>query len=390
MSPEQASGRVDVDVRADIYSVGIILYEMLVGKVPHKGETTVSTLAMQILDDAAPFREVKPDLSVSLDLENVVMRALHKDRNQRFQTMQELLDGLEEATSRTELDLPLLLKQERNSANLVRQQQYDTIPEVDLAQPDPADQASQQITSVRDIERHGRSSVPPRSRRSSRVTDPAFLQRGSTSAAPVFDPVEPDDAAPERATNLRLVAVFGALLLVSGGVGAYALTRGDEKPPAVALAVPADASVAAIVERFTEDAAPVTEDILDAGSATTKLATTRIPRTGKVTDSGPRLAKSPFTSAKQPTLTGDVEVTIITRPRGARLVIDKAYAGSDGLNLRREAGTDLTVRCRLRGYGDGSVKVRFDGKNEVFLCKLKTIRTKQCVDGMKNPFDNCP
>ncbi len=388
MSPEQAAGRDDVDLRADIYSVGIILYEMLVGKVPHKGETTVSTLAMQILDDAAPFNEVKPDLRVSEDLESVVMRTLEKDREKRFQTMQELLDALEEATSKTELDLPLLLKQERISANLVRQAQYDTVPEVDGAAP--IDAVSEQVASVRDIERLARSSVPPRAKRSSRVTDPAFLQSSAT-AVPMFETVDPNVPVLEETKSRKGYVVLAALLLVGGGVTAYALTQGAEKAqPVATVQSMADASIAAPIESPPPDAAPTlsaVEGSMDAGSATTP---SRTPRTNKRTNVDRPLTTPPDIASKTPILTGDVEVTIITRPRGARLIIDKAYAGSDGLNLRRKAGTDLTVRCRLRGYRDGKVRVRFDGKAEVFLCKLKTIRTKRCVEGMKNPFDDCP
>jgi serine/threonine protein kinase len=392
MSPEQASGRVDVDLRADIYAVGTILYEMLVGRVPHKGETTVSTLAMQILDDAAPFREVKPELSVSVDLENVVMRALQKDREKRFQTMQELLDGLEEATSSTELDLPLLLKQERNSANrIVRQSQYDTVPEVDGLAAEP-EQQSEPITSVREIERSARSSLAPRQRRSSRVTDPAFLHRGSTSAVPVFDSVHSEEMQAETQSSRKGLIVIAALLLVGGGVGAYALTRGDAEPSSVAAAPVPDAQgmQAAMQPSDAAPPPPIAEVEAPADAAPIPRTTeTPRPRNNNGTVSEPRLT-TPVLSPVGPVLTGDVEVTIITRPRGGRLVIDSAYAGSDGLNLRRSAGTKLTVRCRLRGHRDGSVKVVFDGAREVFLCKLKPIRTKRCVDGMKNPFDNCP
>lgn len=391
MSPEQASGRVDVDLRADVYAVGIILYEMLVGRVPHKGETTVSTLAMQILDDAAPFREVKPEHGVSADLENVVMRALQKDREKRFQTMQELLDGLEEATSSTELDLPLLLKQERNSASLlVRQSKYDTVPEVDGIAAEH-EQQSEQITSVREIERSARASLAPRQRRSSRVTDPAFLHGASTSAVPVFDSVHPEVMEPEPQSSRKGLIVIAALLLVGGGVGAYALTRGNAEPSSVAVAPVPDAQVMQAMEQAS-DAAPPIADVEDPADAAPTLRTTETPRTPRTkngTLSEPRLT-TPLRAPVGPVLKGDVEVTIITRPRGGRLVIDSAYAGSDGLNLRRSAGTKLTVRCRLRGHRDGSVNVVFDGAREVFLCKLKPIRTKRCVDGMKNPFDNCP
>jgi len=54
MAPEQAAGRGDTDGRVDIYALGVILYEMITGRVPHKGDSTVRTLAMQMLDPPEP------------------------------------------------------------------------------------------------------------------------------------------------------------------------------------------------------------------------------------------------------------------------------------------------------------------------------------------------
>ncbi len=392
MSPEQASGRVDVDLRADVYAVGTILYEMLVGRVPHKGETTVSTLAMQILDDPKPPREARPELEVSIDLENVVMRALDKDREKRFQTMQEMLDALAEATSKTELDLPLLLKQERNSANQERQGQFDTVPEVGASHVlDEAERSrSQPVTSVRDLERQARASKAPRAKRSSRVTDPVFLRQASPSSVPMFDPIVPEAEPVEEKKSSKAPWIVLAVLLIGGGVGAFAMTRGGAQKSAAApttidagaiaeMRTPADAAIAPSPEPVDAAASEPVPDAIRSAKPVTP--TRRRPTPPESTKPGEPAGDLP---------TGMMEVTIITKPRGGRLVIKKAYAGSDGLNLHRPAGTELTVQCRLSGYADGSVKVRFDGKKEVFLCKLKPIRTKRCVDGIQNPFDDCP
>lgn len=79
MSPEQARGEA-VDVRTDVYSLGIVLYEMLAGHVPFDGETTVSILLKQINQPPPPIPELSPLI------ENVLNRALDKDASQRFQT----------------------------------------------------------------------------------------------------------------------------------------------------------------------------------------------------------------------------------------------------------------------------------------------------------------
>src|SRR6185436_3985508 len=95
MAPEQAAGRGDTDGRVDIYALGVILYEMVTGRVLHKGDTMVRTLAMQMLDPAVPPSRVRPDLEISADLEALILKALAKKREQRFQTMGELLAAID-------------------------------------------------------------------------------------------------------------------------------------------------------------------------------------------------------------------------------------------------------------------------------------------------------
>jgi serine/threonine protein kinase len=107
MAPEQAQGRGDIDHRLDIYALGTIFYEMLVGSVPHKGETAMRTLAMQLLEPIRPPRQVAPDLHISDMLETVMMRALAKERDERYLSMQALLEALAAAAYDVPLDQPL-------------------------------------------------------------------------------------------------------------------------------------------------------------------------------------------------------------------------------------------------------------------------------------------
>jgi eukaryotic-like serine/threonine-protein kinase len=90
-SPEQAEGRA-VDHRSDIFSLGVLLYEMLTGQRPFKGRHLVQVLNAVIHEPARPLRELNPRLPARL--EGIVDRALAKDPRERYQTMAALRDEL--------------------------------------------------------------------------------------------------------------------------------------------------------------------------------------------------------------------------------------------------------------------------------------------------------
>ncbi len=94
MSPEQCLGQ-SLDARADIYSMGVVLYETLTGKLPLLGKNMVETMSKHLNETPPPFHEVRPDLYIPERVEQVVMRALSKDPYQRPQTMAELAQDLQ-------------------------------------------------------------------------------------------------------------------------------------------------------------------------------------------------------------------------------------------------------------------------------------------------------
>lgn len=93
ISPEQAKGEF-TDEKADIYSVGVVLYEMLAGKVPFDADNAVSVALMQLQEDAKRLTEINPD--IPLGLEQICVHAMQKDPNDRYQTATEMLLDIEE------------------------------------------------------------------------------------------------------------------------------------------------------------------------------------------------------------------------------------------------------------------------------------------------------
>ncbi|MDO4741053.1 MAG: protein kinase, partial [Eubacteriales bacterium] len=93
-SPEQASGQT-ADEKSDLYSVGVVLYEMLTGKVPFDGDSPEDVAIKHVREMPAPPSSIKPDLSRALDL--VISRALEKNPKLRYHTAAEMAADLKRA-----------------------------------------------------------------------------------------------------------------------------------------------------------------------------------------------------------------------------------------------------------------------------------------------------
>jgi serine/threonine protein kinase/Tol biopolymer transport system component len=119
MAPEQIKGE-EVDTRSDIFSFGIVLYEMLTGHLPFRGEHEAAMVYSIVNEEPEPLQHFVPD--APSELLHILDRALEKDREERYQTVHEML-----------IDLRRLKK---DSARVSRQTRYDTPMPVD-APPAP-------------------------------------------------------------------------------------------------------------------------------------------------------------------------------------------------------------------------------------------------------------
>ncbi|WP_438007827.1 serine/threonine-protein kinase [Sorangium sp. So ce321] len=162
MAPEQVRGE-DVDPRCDIYALGCILYEMVVGAVPFSKRTPIAVMTAQITEQPLPPRSGKRDGLVSAGLEAVILRALSKDRADRYPSARAFADalracrerrvvghtpaGLQGATSITELEL------ERTGLD------HAAAAQNDVSTSDVAHRVSSRESAVVRVQPEGRAAV---------------------------------------------------------------------------------------------------------------------------------------------------------------------------------------------------------------------------------------
>src|SRR6185295_14577329 len=90
MSPEQARGEESLDHRVDIWALGVMLYECLTGEVPFHANNYLQIISQVLTRDPLPPSRLRPELGIPAAVETVVMRAMEKDRDRRYQTMADL------------------------------------------------------------------------------------------------------------------------------------------------------------------------------------------------------------------------------------------------------------------------------------------------------------
>jgi serine/threonine-protein kinase len=357
MAPEQAAGRSDTDGRVDVYALGVILYEMICGKVPHRGDSMVRTLAMQMLDPIEPPSRVRPDLGISPDLEAVIMHALVKKREQRYQTMGELLAALEGL-----LPAPV-------GASVTGSPVYELAPLPPGADPDlVAAPAGGAPVTQQGVE----PAKPPTTQR--RANEPQF----TADDRPVsFQHVFTEELAPARPRRWPVLLLLG--MIAGGAVGAAALVLKSHS-----AMVPIDAPLA-VIPTDARAVVPLETPVDAAIEDAPELIVVAEPDAGRAPHPPPR--RDAGVLVDTPNHRGTIMVQLVTKPEGANVYEGTTYRGPGGVQIEEAFGTHKTFTCRQPGYKPGKVDVVFDGSAELKVCVLERI--KICIHNIKNPFDDC-
>jgi hypothetical protein len=100
MSPEQGSG-MKIDARSDIYSLGVVLFEMATGRVPYQAETPIAVVFKHVQDPLPPARSLNPDLPEAVEL--VILKALAKNPEDRYQTAADMVRAIQAAVPESQI-----------------------------------------------------------------------------------------------------------------------------------------------------------------------------------------------------------------------------------------------------------------------------------------------
>jgi serine/threonine protein kinase len=223
MSPEQCMGAA-IDARSDIYSLGIVMYECLTGRVPFLGRNYADTMGKQISEVPPSFAKIRPDLSIPHSLETIVMTALTKDPDGRYQSLTQMRKDLEAALSAQPsgaITLPPRLAKSQSKVSAMGQQSVarasaNKMKAMGAAGRRDADNS----LPKQDAKNQSRSNQSRNNLRSQTAPDMERPKKNSTTRSRL----EPAVINPHRVRNLILIA-GGSLILTASLIAVF--THGE-------------------------------------------------------------------------------------------------------------------------------------------------------------------
>ena len=215
MAPEQILGG-EITARTDIYSLGVMMFEMLTGKVPFDRGASVGTLMAHVNDPVPPMRQVNPKLQMSATMENIVTRCLEKDPAKRYASMKDLLNALKRVGN-------------ENGHNIT-----DTQESMPLARIESVPAPSSNDSLITSGSGPHTISGPHSLTDSGGQRQPVFASPSiseTLSSVPAPPGTDADMAAVRSASKGRTYVWGGVAVAVALGIGLVAVLSSGPKPP---------------------------------------------------------------------------------------------------------------------------------------------------------------
>jgi serine/threonine protein kinase len=328
IAPEQARNR-SPDQRCDIYSLGVLLYHMLTGRVPFTATAPVDIILKHLHDAPVPPAEARPDLRIAPELQELVLRCMAKDRDERFQSMDELLGRLKAVRTRLTGATPQTSTPEpqaKASAGAIAQ--TPPTPQPGLRTP------SQPMSALRVTPPRGMTRPPPPPPADAFAEQATPIRRPRLGAAAWWRAISP------RIVATLKVGVAPALILLAGIGAAVYVLRAPLHVPVVHVPPPSP------------------QQRLSVAAAATSPVVTPQP-------APPAPAVLPVTF-----------VTVTSAPSGAEVRDTSGrFLGKTPLHLRVPSGRFLQLTMRRDGYRPVSLNRKVEGEHETVSVTMRSAKS---------------
>jgi eukaryotic-like serine/threonine-protein kinase len=352
MAPEQAKGEGAVDRRADVFAVGIVLWEALLGKRLFKGETELQTLHRLLFDPIPRITDLDPSLPPAID--EVISRALRRDPNERFESAAEMGEALERAaevsntpiassrhvTQFVNQTVGVDITSQRDAVRLWLQEGgAREVSAMKPAVPSAPPFSTTPPPSSLDIGEARRSSVPPGedTTRADSSPPPAVHSAPAQAHPSTVAPTEIRDISPAPASKTKpvILVLAAAALFLAGAVAVAALQRGGDHAAASGTVLPVDPPVPPTTATTAATATPTTTEtaaVAPTASATAAPTASAAPTAHDVATAATTATTAtaaPVAPTAPATTTAAVPTHTATPPAGKKAGGSKA-AGKSG------------------------------------------------------------
>ncbi len=362
LSPEQAQG-LPLSAASDLYSLGVILFEMLSGRPPFVAEDPIAVAIKHVQEPPPAFADVAPELYVPEELDHLVFKLLAKKSAQRFQSAEEVLEAIDRTM--VALGSPRHPSGQFNAVSTRTPGRPVTVPPPSRrSQPPPSKPVDVDADATRTLDTLGAGSEPAATMAMDVATalpgvaqaNAATMALDTVDAAAHLDTMRDRGnrgasqarsvgkaaAAKQEGGTQRLLLLVIAVVLIGGAIAAVVLTRDDPLPPAQPIAA----------AKADEPSAP--EPVVSADDNKAKAAekAPENPEPPKAAEpvAAPK-APSPTVAAPEPAKPAVAPKMVITsKPDGAVVLQDGKEVGKTPYTVELAAGRFSKLQLKKEGH----------------------------------------